>query len=140
MTTAAWGLSFRRSEADDRPLALVLAAGAGAAALLAPLLPAIAPFVPACPFHALTGLPCPGCGATRAALALARGDLGGALAWNPLAALALIGGVLACALAPLWIAARGPVPRFAPALPARARLALVAALALNWAYLVVRGV
>ena len=32
-------------------------------------------FWPACPFHELTGLVCPGCGATRAVAALLRGHL-----------------------------------------------------------------
>ena len=39
---------------------------------------------PPCIFHALTGLWCPGCGTTRALHALAHGDVGGALAMNPL--------------------------------------------------------
>jgi len=37
-----------------------------------------------CPFKALTGLPCPGCGMTHALLALGRLDLAGAYALNPL--------------------------------------------------------
>jgi uncharacterized protein DUF2752 len=37
-----------------------------------------------CPIAMLTGLPCPGCGLTRAALALVTGDLAGALALHPL--------------------------------------------------------
>ena len=36
-----------------------------------------------CPFHALTGRPCPGCGLTRALLASARGELGVALRFHP---------------------------------------------------------
>ena len=38
-----------------------------------------------CPFHALTGLPCLTCGATRALAALLRGDLAGSLRSNPIA-------------------------------------------------------
>ncbi|MEI7529874.1 MAG: DUF2752 domain-containing protein [Elusimicrobiota bacterium] len=37
-----------------------------------------------CPFKALTGLPCPGCGMTHAFLALGRLDFAGAYAENPL--------------------------------------------------------
>ncbi len=44
---------------------------------------------PTCPFLATTGLYCPGCGALRATHDLLHGDLGGALARNPLAVLAV---------------------------------------------------
>jgi hypothetical protein len=37
-----------------------------------------------CPFRRITHLPCPGCGMTRALLALLRGDLHSALAVHPL--------------------------------------------------------
>lgn len=38
-----------------------------------------------CPFLALTGLACPGCGSTRALHQLARGDVGAAVGFNVLA-------------------------------------------------------
>lgn len=53
-----------------------------------------------CPFRAVTGLPCPGCGMTTALLALVRGDLAGAAQANglifalPLWGAALAGSVL----------------------------------------------
>jgi hypothetical protein len=37
-----------------------------------------------CPFALVTGTACPGCGLTRAAAALAQGDLGMALSFHPL--------------------------------------------------------
>ncbi|MCF7675674.1 MAG: DUF2752 domain-containing protein [Akkermansiaceae bacterium] len=37
-----------------------------------------------CPWRAATGLPCPGCGMTRSALSLLRGDLAGSLRENAL--------------------------------------------------------
>ena len=37
-----------------------------------------------CPFYRLTGIPCPGCGMTRAFLAAARLDFGAAFAYHPL--------------------------------------------------------
>jgi hypothetical protein len=136
----AWGLRWRRATRDDRPLAWVAASGVASALLLAPLLPTLARFAPACPFHAWTGLPCPGCGATRAVLSFLRGDVLGALSWNPLAAGALALASAAGALAPVWVAAGGPVPALDAVLPARTRWAMAAALAFNWAYLVVRRV
>ena len=45
--------------------------------------------LPPCPFHAMTGLFCPGCGATRALHALLHFDLPQALAMNPLLVLCL---------------------------------------------------
>jgi hypothetical protein len=54
---------------------------------------------PTCPFLALTGWYCPGCGTTRAVHALLHGDAGLALQRNPLTVAALV--VLAAAFA-LW--------------------------------------
>jgi hypothetical protein len=65
------------------PLAVAAAAGATAAyvALVDPNQPG---HYPACPFLALTGLYCPGCGALRAVHALSRGDLETAASLNVL--------------------------------------------------------
>jgi hypothetical protein len=41
-------------------------------------------FFPACPFRALTGLQCPGCGSTRGLHQLLHGHLGAAFQLNPL--------------------------------------------------------
>src|SRR6185369_16979802 len=41
--------------------------------------------IPVCPFALVTRHPCPGCGLTRATLALLRGDLTDALHFHPLA-------------------------------------------------------
>ena len=59
------------------PLLLLLALGA------ASLFLAAGPMRGECGFRALTGADCPGCGMTRAALALAQGDAGGAWRWHP---------------------------------------------------------
>jgi hypothetical protein len=40
---------------------------------------------PFCPFHQLTGIPCPGCGGTRAALEIIDGHFENAFHINPLA-------------------------------------------------------
>jgi hypothetical protein len=69
----------------------------GAALLALALLVALR--VPMCPVAIVTGHPCPGCGLTRATLALLRGDLAETLRFHPLAPLVspLLGGLLAYA-------------------------------------------
>ncbi len=70
---------------------------------------------PVCPFHALTGLNCPGCGATRGMHALLNGDVLSALHFNALLVVfvpLMVYGI--AALASYGIRGRGlPVPRFA---------------------------
>jgi hypothetical protein len=66
-----------------------------APALLVALALAFIPY-PTCIIRLAAGQPCPACGLTRAALALARLDLAAATTWNPLAiplALAALGGL-----------------------------------------------
>ena len=46
-------------------------------------------FFPSCPFHALTGLYCPGCGSGRALHQLLHGNLAAAWGLNPLLMIAL---------------------------------------------------
>ena len=58
---------------------------------------------PGCPFRALTGLDCPGCGGTRALYALTQGDLGLAVQHNVVTVVALPLLVLAWAV---WFAYR----------------------------------
>ena len=103
-------------------------------------LPALAALGPDCPFHTLTGLPCFACGATRAALRLAAGDVPGALLMNPLAAVTFgvlwIGGLAA----PIWLALRLPLPHEPRSLPLYARVAAVGILLANWCFLVARGI
>ncbi len=61
----------------------VLAATTGAVAV-GYFNPTATRFFPACPFHALTGLNCPGCGLTRSFHALFQGDVLTALHFNAL--------------------------------------------------------
>lgn len=128
---------WRASTRDDLPLAALWALGAACALASAPILPLLSRLATPCPLRALTGIPCLTCGSTRAAMALARGDLAAALAFNPLAAIGLTLGLLGGALAPLWVMLRFPVPS-APRATAAARLAVAAVLASDWAYLVSR--
>jgi hypothetical protein len=68
---------------------LVIAVGCLAAVAASVLLyridPADGGIYPACLFHQLTGLHCPGCGTLRAMHQLLHGQLAAALAMNPLA-------------------------------------------------------
>ena len=61
----------------------------GAAAILYRFDPAMVHFYPRCPFHALTGLQCPGCGTTRALHHLLHGDVAGAFRLNAMLFVAL---------------------------------------------------
>jgi hypothetical protein len=52
--------------------------------ILSPLFAMVFVDVPSCPTAYLFGLPCPGCGLTRATLAAVRGDFRSALQFHPL--------------------------------------------------------
>ena len=74
-----------------RPPAALLVAGVtlAQAALTALRLPALP-----CPLHAATGIPCPGCGLSRAGAALLRGDVAEALRMHAFAPLFALCGVV----------------------------------------------
>lgn len=75
--------SVIRNSTTERILAAtgIVTATAGAFAV-AYFNPTDAGFFPVCPFHALTGLNCPGCGLTRGFHALLNGDVTTALHFN----------------------------------------------------------
>ena len=94
-------------------------------------------FAPSCAFKALTDLPCPTCGATRAIVHLSQGELFSALAMNPL----IFAGFLAAVLALFYslFTLVFDLPRISIALSEyernRVRIAAVLVLLLNWIYL-----
>lgn len=94
--------------------------------------------LPACPFKAVTGLPCATCGLTRWGLALRAGDWHGAWHWHPAACLGL---ALLPALV-LWDLRRAWRGEPYPPLPERpwARWSVAAALLATWAVQVARGI
>lgn len=66
-----------------------------------------------CPWALLLGVPCPGCGLSRAAALLLHGQLEGALQLHPLSPL-LVPLVLAAALRAGFVHVRGPLPAAHP--------------------------
>jgi Protein of unknown function (DUF2752) len=121
-----------RSVPEQLGVAGLAAAGAAAAYQLA--LGGQGLWLP-CPLRTLTGIPCPLCGMTTAATALASGDLGAALAANPFALL-LAGFTLVMALV-MAARAAGWLPAAAqwPASRRRQSYWVVAALAAaSWAF------
>lgn len=93
--------------------------------------------IPLCLFKAVTGLPCLSCGSTRVLGRLARLDVAGAVAMNPLFALG-VGLVAAWALADLLLMLRGRALalELSPRAQKVVQLGAIAAALLNWAYLV----
>ena len=116
-------------------LAGVAAALLGAAALLPMDLPPLSLF--ACPFRAATGWPCLACGCTHAFHHFVRGEFAAAFLSSPLGTSV----ALAAAAHLLWTALRIAGLPYAPRLKMTPRLrwAAAAALAANWAFLVVRA-
>jgi len=93
-----------------------------------------------CAFKALTGLPCPTCGSTRAAAQLAHLDVAGGFAMNPLFVTAA-GVLTAWGLADLLLMGRqrALALEVAPPIERALRAAAVAAILANWAYLIATG-
>ena len=121
-------------------MALLWGAAALSLLLLAPFGPMLAGLLWACPFKEMTGWPCPSCGVTRAALALARFDLFGALTRFPLQTLSWIGFIGGGLLSSAWVLSGRDLPSLPRRLP---RWLLVAAgllVALNWAWSIHTGV
>ncbi|GGU20495.1 DUF2752 domain-containing protein [Nocardioides albus] len=83
MSTASPSPDLRQRVAAVSSTEITAAIGVGGV-VIAALLPAggIEDGPVICPFRALTGLPCPGCGLTRSWVYLMHGDVGSALASN----------------------------------------------------------
>ena len=113
---------------------LVLAGPLLAAALLLMVRPERPGFT-ICPFALATGMACPGCGMTRAASLLIRGDIDGALTFHPLVLLIAV----QLAVGWVWFMLRrsgkvGPMsPRVLNALLIGTGIILIAVWALRWA-------
>ncbi len=123
-----------------RQLGLLWGGLALALVALSPLAPHFAGLAPACLLKSWTGLPCPSCGTTRAALALARFDVLEAFIHFPLQSAAWTA-FLTAGLVAGWLALRGrPLPALPRRLPRWLPWAALLVLAANWAYSIATGV
>ena len=107
--------------ATPRPGALTTLGAAAVAVATAAVAPGITRLVPPCPVHSMTGLDCPGCGTTRAVLALTRGDVAAAFGHNAfmVASIPLLAIVWVC-----WYRASRPGATWPPLLRSPVPLAL----------------
>jgi len=85
--------------------------------------------LPACPFYAITGHPCPFCGGTRSYAAMWRGDLGAAFRYHPLGPLFFAATFVVAGYA-AWAVATGR--RTSITVPAILWVVAAAALAVSW--------
>ena len=92
-----------------------------------------------CPFRLLTGLPCASCGMTHAFVHLAQGDLGAALAANPLGAILALAAWAFAALDLARVAAGLPLPRLGTRTVRVFATVGAAAVLLNWGWLLRAG-
>ena len=133
-------MTWRRASRRDRRLAQIWASTAALAVVIGYLARDLFSALPPCPFRAMTGIACPGCGTTRAAHAVLEGHLLDALRFNPLIFVAGAALMALALIAPLWIVVTGRVPAFPNAVPVTIRIAAVVALIANWGYLIWAGV
>lgn len=132
-------MKTRTATREERQLVFLWLAAAASALALRPLWLAIAPFLRPCVFHSLTGIPCPTCGTTRAAVAFLGGNLIAAFVANPLAAAAGLLFVVGAPLATLWAVARWPIPVVPTPFPMWVRIGGAALIAANWLFVITAG-
>lgn len=122
----------RGREEEIAALVAVSAAALGAAWLRAGLP------TPRCVFHALTGVPCVTCGATRSFRSLLNGEIFSAILWNPLVALgAITAGILVgyAIVVALFRLPRARIREVSKGDLRWMRALVVTAVAANWIYL-----
>ena len=94
---------------------------------------------PLCPFHVITGLPCPTCGLTRGLHCLLRGDPTSAFLFNPLGIIALLGMMLYLVYAVIVVLAKLPRLRIETLTPRVARIiriSITLLIIINWGCLI----
>lgn len=122
---------------EERQLAVLWAVLAAAVVALKPLWLKLAPALPVCAFRSITGIPCPTCGTTHAAVALLHGRILEGFSDNPLAALAMLAFLAGGVLAPVWAAMQWKLPVLPSPLPLRVRVLAVLVVLAGWAWVIV---
>ena len=92
-----------------------------------------------CPFHVITGIPCPTCGITRAFSCLLNGDPRTAFLFNPLAVSILLGIAIYLVYAAVVVVVKMPRLRWNPMSrlqKAMIRASVISLVAMNWIYLI----
>ena len=115
-------LRTRPGEAGALPLAGVVVAATAVAALANPDTIEDGPVI--CPFRLMTGLPCPGCGLTRAWVYLVHGRLEESLSANPFGMISFALGVALVVMVVRALVRRRPLPDLARVLRSPAFYAL----------------
>jgi hypothetical protein len=98
---------------------------------------------PLCPLHAVTGIPCPGCGMTRAARSLIQGDFRDAALFNPLFMTLLAGVAAYLVYAAVVVTLRLPRLRWEHVSRRTMfllRVGVLLSIGLDWLYLMVREI
>jgi hypothetical protein len=115
------------------PIAALIIATAG-------FLESIAPHLPGCIFHEITGFPCPTCGGTRSLIALSRLDLVSSLMYNPLVPLFAFGLIIFSLLFLIGAAAKRSLQIVLTDRGKRIlRYSAMGLIAINWIFLIIAG-
>jgi hypothetical protein len=131
-------LRFQERQPGDIEFGIIYG-GIGVLILIALRYTVVAHLLPGCVFKGLTSFPCPTCGATRAALLLAHGEVFASFSMNPLVSLCFTGAFLVFSYSLLAFFLHLPRPFME--LSAREhvviRVGAVMLVLMNWSYLVI---
>ena len=115
----------------------IIYGGIGVLILLALRFTPVVQLLPGCVFQGLTSFPCPTCGATRAALLLAHGEVPASLSMNPLVSFCFMSACLVFlySLLAFFLHLPRPFVELLASEPIVVRVAAVVLVLMNWSYL-----
>jgi hypothetical protein len=118
------GSRLRRERAGTAAVAVAGAAALVASRAVSPARIETGPVV--CPFRLVTGLPCPGCGLTRAWVYIAHGDFGAALHANPFGYVTMGAAIAIMVAVAVAVVSGRPIPSMSPIMRSRPILLILA--------------